>query len=63
MDSLASEISPNSCSDLCIINIKLKLETTVFYVCRNKGMSMESSFVPSAIPKFDGYYDHWAMLR
>jgi len=22
----------------------------------------ESSFVQPAIPKFDGHYDHWAML-
>ena len=25
-------------------------------------MSIESSFVQPAILKFDGYYDHWAML-
>ncbi|XP_057950977.1 uncharacterized protein LOC131145810 [Malania oleifera] len=25
-------------------------------------MTTESSFVQPAIPKFDGYYDHWAML-
>lgn len=25
-------------------------------------MSKESSFVQPAVPKFDGYYDHWAML-
>ena len=25
-------------------------------------MSMESSFMQLAIPKFDGYYDHWTML-
>ena len=25
-------------------------------------MTTESSFVQPAVPKFDGYYDHWAML-
>ena len=25
-------------------------------------MSLESSYVQPAIPKFDGYYDHWSML-
>jgi len=25
-------------------------------------MTSESSFVQRAIPKFDGHYDHWAML-
>ncbi|GMJ16249.1 hypothetical protein HRI_005294100 [Hibiscus trionum] len=25
-------------------------------------MAMESSFVQPSVPKFDGYYDHWAML-
>ena len=25
-------------------------------------MTTESSFVQPAIPKFDGYYDHWALL-
>ncbi|RVW79272.1 hypothetical protein CK203_054804 [Vitis vinifera] len=25
-------------------------------------MTTESSFVQPTIPKFDGYYDHWAML-
>jgi hypothetical protein len=25
-------------------------------------MTAENSFVQPAIPKFDGYYDHWSML-
>lgn len=25
-------------------------------------MATESSFLQPAVPKFDGYYDHWAML-
>ena len=25
-------------------------------------MMTESSFVQPTVPKFDGYYDHWAML-
>ena len=25
-------------------------------------MATESSFVQPAVPKFDGHYDHWAML-
>jgi len=25
-------------------------------------MAAENSFVQPAIPKFDGYYDHWSML-
>lgn len=25
-------------------------------------MTTESSFVQPTIPKFDGYYDHWAIL-
>ena len=73
--SIESEISPNSTdlsSFLSILNIwyqsyalnlaKLKLEAVVFYVYHNKSMLMESSFVQPAISKFDGNYDHWAML-
>ncbi|KAL0373715.1 UNVERIFIED_CONTAM: hypothetical protein Sradi_3287200 [Sesamum radiatum] len=25
-------------------------------------MATESSFVQPSVPRFDGYYDHWAML-
>ena len=25
-------------------------------------MSIEGNFVQPAIPRFDGYYDHWSML-
>jgi hypothetical protein len=25
-------------------------------------MTTESSFVQPAVPRFDGHYDHWAML-
>ncbi|GJR46732.1 hypothetical protein Tco_1182408 [Tanacetum coccineum] len=25
-------------------------------------MTIEGRFVPAAIPKFDGHYDHWCML-
>ena len=42
---------------------KLKLETAVFYMCHNKSMSMQSSFVQPAILKFDGYYDHSTWVK
>lgn len=30
-------------------------------MAENKGMA-ENNFVQPAIPRFDGFYDHWAML-
>ena len=40
----------------------LKLEAAVFYVCSDWSTMTENSFVQPAVPKFDGHYDHWAML-
>jgi hypothetical protein len=29
---------------------------------QSSSMTTESSFVQPAVPRFDGHYDHWAML-
>ena len=35
---------------------------TLVSLFHNDTMTTENSFVQSAIPKFDGHYDHWSIL-